>query len=326
MRKWVYILIPSILLVAGAIICAVRWRAWFMMPQEPVWTGDSIAYVFPTFGRDSVAGFERTDAGWQDTISPESLDIIVLGDIHNRLEQADYDTLAVRLPQADAVAQAGDWMERGQRYYQQLLFREWTHSALCGKPVIVCAGNHEYSKGIHKTLSPIWAETFPIAEQGRSELVTGATYYVDFPRLRFIVIDTNPMERIVTMTRTLTWLHEVMDNAGGRFIVVMMHHPVYSAAKGRVNPTVYGTFRYALGKADLVIAGHDHSYMRKYPFVLLNASGRPKPQRKTLHAEVTDSIPVYGLLSIDSEHSSLSFTAYRFDNGAIVDSLHVTHD
>lgn len=330
MRKWINILIPSLLLVAGAVVCVLRWQAWFGMPAEPRWTGRTYSYTFPTFKQDSVPGFVQTPEGWQDTVRPQSLDIIVLGDIHNNLMQADYDTLAARVPQADLVLQVGDWMHRGQNYYRQQLLREWTPSALCGLPVINCPGNHEYSKGIHKELSPIWSETFPQPDNGPVG-VPGSHYYIDFPSVRLIAIDTNPLVRLVYLTRTLTWLRELMNTAGDRYIVVIMHHPVFSAAKGRFNSLIYATFRHALGEADLVIAGHDHSYMRRTPFVVLNSAGRQKTQRVHYRTDVLDSVPAYGVLSVErssipNHPAPLKLNTYRLSDGQVVDILYVKHD
>lgn len=313
MRRWVKILLLLFLLAGGAIICAIRWQAWFGMPAEPHWNGETIDYVFPTFEQDT---------------TPQSLDILVLGDIHNQLTRADYDTLALRLPQADLVAQTGDWMERGQVYYRQLLLREWSNSRLYGMPAIVCPGNHEYSKGLRKTLSDAWSDTFTYPHNGPVG-VPGANYYIDMPDLRFVVIDTNPLDRLVYLTRTATWLEKTMKEAGNRYVAVMMHHPVHSAGKGRANPLIYSAFRHALGQADLVLAGHDHSYMRHAPFVVLNTAGKPKPQRPHLHAEATDTVPVYGVIHIsdpESEKSCLLFKVYRLGDNTLVDSLYVSHD
>ncbi len=316
MRRWIKIIVPIVLLAGGAIICAIRWQAWFGMPAEPQWRGEEMNFVFPAFEQDS---------------TPESLDILVLGDIHSQLTSADYDSLATRVPQADIVAQAGDWMERGQHYYQQLLFREWTHSALANIPVISCPGNHEYSKGLHKTLSPLWSETFTYPANG-PKAVPGASYFVDLPHLRFIVIDTNPLNRLVYLTRTLTWLREVQKEAQDRYVVVMMHHPVLSVGKGRSNPLIYSAFRRALGEADLVIAGHDHSYMRHTPFVVLNTAGKPKQQRKHIYAEVSDTIPVYGVLTVADDQPSIIhhqspmvFRVFSLKDGELLDSLYVDH-
>ena len=303
-----------LLLAGGAIVCAIRWQAWFGMPAEQNWTGDTLSYSFPT----------PADTAFQPFANDSVLTIIVLGDIHNRLTRTDYDTLAARVPQADLVAQVGDWMDRGQRYYQQLLFREWTNSSLVYTPVLATPGNHEYSKGVKKTLSPIWDETFPHPMNG-PRAVPGASYYVDLPHIRFIAIDTNPLDRLVYLTRTLTWYRELQQEAGDRYIVVMMHHPVLSAGKGRANPIIFSAFRHALGEADLVLAGHDHSYMRRAPFVVLNTAGKLKQQRTHLRAEVADTVPVYGLLSVPQSQSSMMFRVYSLADGALLDSLYVDH-
>lgn len=309
MRKWIKFIVLMILLASGAVLCAIRWQAWFSMPPEPAWTGDTIDYTFPYPTNDSAQT------------------VLILGDIHNHLMQADYDTLAARVPNIDAVAQVGDWMERGQEYYRQELLREWTHSALMGLPVIACPGNHEYSKGIRKTISPVWERTFDHPHNGPVE-VPGVSYFVDLPQVRFIIIDTNPLVQLVDLTRTLTWLRQTMNTAGDRFIVVMMHHPVLSVGKGRYNPVIYSAFRHALGDADLVIAGHDHSYMRRTPFVVLNAAGKPKPQQPVFEPEVTDTVPVYGVLQlpITNHQSPMRFTVHRMNDGAQIDSLYVIHD
>lgn len=322
MRKWVKILILSLLLAGVVVICVVRWQAWFGMPAEPRWNGDTITYTFPTFNGDSVQGFVRTSEGWQDTHTPASLDILVLGDVHNALRCADYDTLAARVPDADAVVQIGDWLDRGYYYHYQLLLREWTPSALEGLPVITCPGNHEYSKGLHKTLAPEWQNWFP-QPVDTTLAVDGAFYTVDFPQVRFIVIDTNPLDHIVYLTRTLTWLNTAMKGAGDRFTVVLMHHPVLTAAKGRINPFLYATFRHALGQADLVIAGHDHSSLRQSPFVVINTAGNPKKQNKR-SVEFASEEPLYGVIHCQEEE--MTWRTYRMSDGSPIDSLYVTHD
>lgn len=319
MRRWIKGILVTLLLAGGVIICIVRWQAWFGMPAEQQWNDTVSDYIFPS-PCDSAA-FHPFD-------NDSTLTILVLGDVHNRLTRSDYDTLARRVPQADLVVQVGDWMDRGQFYYRQLLLREWTNSSLYGLPVITTPGNHEYSKGLHKTLSTTWSETFSHPNNGPKS-VPGASYYIDLPAVRFITIDTNPLNRLTYLTRTLTWLREAMFTASDRFVVVMMHHPVLSAAKGRANVLVYSTFRYALGDADLVLAGHDHSYMRRTPFVVLNTAGRVKEQRFHYTPEVTDTVPVYGVLRIanlQSQISNIQFNVYRLDDNTLIDSLHVSHE
>ena len=312
MRKWLKIAIPSFLLAVGAVLCAVRWQAWFGIPDEPQWRGETLHYIFPLMMQDT---------------TPESLDILVLGDIHNRLTRADYDMLAARVPQAEAIIQTGDWMDRGQDYYYQLLLREFSASRLFGLPVITCPGNHEYSKGLNKTLAPVWENAFPHPSNGPIG-IPGVHYYIDVDSVRFIVIDTNPLDRLVELTRTQTWLCQTMQQAEGRYIVVLMHHPVLAVGKGRFNTLEYAAFRHTLGKADLVIAGHDHSYMRRTPFVILNTAGKPKPQHPLFHVQAMDTIPTYGVLTFkpSGNKAGLTFTVHRMSDGVQIDSLYVNHN
>ena len=312
MRKWLTYSLLVIMLASGVVLCAVRWHAWFGTPPELRWTGDTIVYSFPHL---------TAECGLTSNSPQDGLTALILGDIHNRLTRADYDTLAARVPNAQLILQTGDWLERGQFYYEQLLLREWTACRLYGLPVIACPGNHEYSKGIHKSLSPVWQDAF--GEQ--------TNYYVDIQDIRFIVIDTNPLTRLVNLTRTLTWLRTAMYSAGDKYIVVLMHHPVLSPAKGRFNPLIYATFRHALGEANLVLAGHDHSYMRRTPFVVLNTAGKPKSQHFDFPADYSDTIPVYGVLRLEKSQisnlkSQMEFRVHRLDNGEILDSLYVHHD
>lgn len=323
MRKWVKITLWTLLPLAAVIVCAVRWQAWFGMPAEPQWTGDTLSGRFITFVDDTVPGFIRTPEGWQDTRRPKTLDMILLGDIHSGLKRADYDSLAARLPEVEVVAQVGDWMDRGQEYYRQLLLREWNGCGLSALPVINCPGNHEYSKGLCKQLSPVWQETFPQPDNG-PHTVPGVSYYVDFPNVRFIVIDTNPLDHIYLLTRTLTWLRQTMYSAGDRFIVVMMHHPVIPAGEGRFCPMIYAAFHHALKDADLVLSGHDHSYARRMPFVVFNTAGRLKPRRNATRYEASSADPTYLHLSVDDRN--LVMRVHKMSDGGLIDIIYVKHD
>lgn len=131
----------------------------------------------------------------------------------------------------------------------------------------------------------------------------------------------------------MTWLRGVMTQAraDGRFVVVMMHHPVLSVGKGRANVLIYSAFRHALGEADLVLAGHDHNYMRRTPFVVINTAGKPKEQKFFYTPEAVDSVPAYAVIETTTNadstgHGPLIFKTYRLTDGALIDSLYVHHD
>lgn len=325
MKRKIKIATLILLLAGSAILCAVRWQAWFGIPEEPLWTGEEQTYQFHTFEADTVHGFTHTEDGWTNTSTPHSLDILFFGDIHNNLTTTDYNQIAQRHPEIDIVAQAGDWLERGQSYYYQSLLKEWIPSKLSKLPVINCPGNHEYRKGICKSLPNEWYTWFPHPQNGTIDH-KGSMYYIDFPQLRFIVIDTNPLNRIVYLTRTLTWIQEAINTTGDRHIIVMMHHPVLSAAKGRFNSLIYTFLRHPLGKTDLVISGHDHSYMRHMPFVVLNSAGKPKTPKQYKHLTIEEQTiePIYSILSFPT-HQTPILRTYRISDGYMIDSCYVHH-
>ena len=325
MRRKTKIATLILLLAGSAILCAVRWQAWFGIPEEPLWTGEKQTYQFHTFEAGTVHGFTHTEDGWTNTSTPHSLDILFFGDIHNNLTTTDYNQIAQRHPEIDIVAQAGDWLERGQSYYYQALLKEWIPSKLSKLPVINCPGNHEYRKGICKSLPNEWYTWFPHPQNGTIDH-KGSMYYIDFPQLRFIVIDTNPLNRIVYLTRTLTWVQQAINTTGDRHIIVMMHHPVLSAAKGRFNSLIYTFLRHPLGKTDLVISGHDHSYMRHMPFVVLNSAGKPKTPKQYKHLTIEEQTiePIYSILSFPT-HQTPILRTYRISDGYMIDSCYVHH-
>lgn len=312
----------AVLLIAAATLCIVRWKIWFGNPPEPAWQNDTITYQFHSFADNSVPGFVLTPQGWQDTLrNPEKLQLLVLGDVHNSLSRADYDTLCKRLPDIDGYAQLGDFVERGYFYYFQKLYAELQGSGLDSLPVLVCAGNHEYHKGIRRTIQPLWKEVFRMPLNGPADYL-GQTYYVDFPAMRFIVIDTYGLQGLHAYTRVQTWVKRAMLGAGDRFVVVMMHEPVHSCGAGRQSVPIYLTFRRTLDKADLVIAGHDHNYSRRMPYINTNAATKyylnkvnPKDER------ICSGHRLYEVLSVDED--TLRVQTYLMEDGSLYDEVEV---
>lgn len=270
MRK-VWIIIVIIILTGGIVLCAIRWNAWFGNPPEPLWTGDIIDYDFHTFGDDSVPGFDYTGLEWADKKQPDTLEMLVFGDVHNYLRRAQWQTVANRHPQADCYMQIGDFVERGYEYYNQMLYHELNGTPFDSLPIINVPGNHEYRKGVIRTLPDYWTKTFKHPHNGPINF-EGTTYYVDLEEVRVIAINTNGLQFLHDFTRVNTWLKSVIADADDRFVVVIMHHPVFSSGMGRQNINIMLTFARALQNADLVFAGHDHTYARNLPFVNINSA------------------------------------------------------
>ena len=281
MRKLKFIIFAS-LLVGGAILCAVRWKAWFGNPPAPQWQGDTVTLSFRTLD----------DSLLLQRLQKDTLQLLVLGDVHNGLERADYFCICERHTDIDFYAQLGDWIERPCVYYEQMLYRAIENTGLDTLPVVAIPGNHEYHKGLIKRLSTSWKSRFANPQNGPARFL-GSTYYVDFPHLRVIAIDTDGLQRLSDYTQTAFWLKQVLREATDRYTIVLMHHPIFSAAKGRQNPWMWLGFYGALREADVVFAGHDHGYMRRTQeykerfwsrqqptvFVVTNASDKVYPSK-----------------------------------------------
>ena len=174
------------------------------------------------------------------------------------------------VPEADFIAYVGDIIERPTDEYWQLYFNSMGDLAAL-LPQVATLGNHEYLKGVHKRFDARWPYIFVNPGNG-PERFCGRSYFVNFPNLRLIVLDTDALQRPSDYIVLRTWLTQVLryettgwtttQSFNKRWNIVLMHHPVYSAGMGRDNPTIAWALRYALQDADLVVAGHDHNYAR----------------------------------------------------------------
>ena len=252
MRRWIGWIIGLCILAGGSVVCAIRWEAWFGNPPEPQWTGEKITHQFMTMNNDSVLRELQRD----------TLSFILLGDIHNSLTNDQMAALSQRHLDIQFWAQMGDWMERPYMYYEQMMYQSLLGTRFDSLPIVAIPGNHEYLKGVVKTLPDHWKNIFPNPQNGQARFL-GTTYYVDFPQLRLIALDTDGLHRMSDYTQVSFWLKKTLRDAGKKFTMVMMHHPVYSFAEGRSNPLMWLAFHSAMREADIVFSGHDHNYARR---------------------------------------------------------------
>lgn len=314
--KWI---IGLVVLTVGAVICVLRWSAWFSMPAEPKWETDISSYHFHGFGDDSVPHFILTPDGWQDTEDTTTLRMVLFGDVHNSISREEYDSIASQVGEIDMYAQLGDFMERNYFYYKQLLYHQVDSSAFADLPVLATPGNHEYRKAVFPRLEYSWHSIFHNPHNGPYDF-RGTTYYVDFPKLRFIALDTHGLNHLHDYTHTLTWLNRTIAQAGSRFVIVMMHHPVYSCGKGRQNILIRLFFGSALKKADLVFAGHDHGYARDLPFVNTNSAKKFYTHNEDKRfTRIGSGIRFYEVISIT--HDTLHLQTRVLETGDLYDEI-----
>ena len=319
---WIIILC---ILAGGATTCAIRWEAWFGNPPEPEYNEPIIAHKFITFDNDSVS----------NALQRDTLSFLLLGDIHNSLTNSDMSLLSERHPDIQFWAQMGDWMERPYLCYEQMMYQSLLGTRLDSLPIVAIPGNHEYLKGIVKTLPEHWKTIFPNPQNGPTRFL-GTTYYVDFPQLRLIALDTDGLHRVSDYTQVAFWLKNNLRNAGKKFTVVIMHHPVYSFAQGRSNPLMWLAFHSAMREADVVFSGHDHNYARHTEhykarfwkkeeptiFIGTNASIKKYPVKENKKYEVSlFGEPVYEYIFVTP--NTLHISTYTIHSGERIDNVEI---
>ncbi|MBO5673364.1 MAG: metallophosphoesterase [Paludibacteraceae bacterium] len=326
MKKIIGWIIGLCLLAGGATVCATRWEAWFGNPPEPEWTGEKITHQFMTMNNDSVLRALQRD----------TLSFLLLGDIHNSLTNDQMAALSQRHSDIQFWAQMGDWMERPYLYYEQMMYQSLLGTRFDSLPIIAIPGNHEYLKGVVKTLPEHWKTIFPNPQNGPARFL-GTTYYVDFPHLRLIALDTDGLHRMSDYTQVAFWLKQSLTNAKDKHTVVIMHHPVFSTAQGRQNPLIWLSFYGILREADVVFSGHDHNYARRTVeykerfwvkqqptlFIGTNASKKRYAVKEKVNYECSFSgEPVYEYIVVTKD--TLSIHTYNLHSGELIDEVKVS--
>ena len=326
MKKIIGWIIGLCLLAGGATVCATRWEAWFGNSPEPEWNGEKITHQFMTMNNDSVLRALQRD----------TLSFLLLGDIHNSLKNDQMAALSQRHSDIQFWAQMGDWMERPYMYYEQMMYQSLLGTRFDSLPIIAIPGNHEYLKGVVKTLPEHWKTIFPNPQNGPARFL-GTTYYVDFPHLRLIALDTDGLHRMSDYTQVAFWLKQSLTNAKDKHTVVIMHHPVFSTAQGRQNPLIWLSFYGILREADVVFSGHDHNYARRTVeykerfwvkqqptlFIGTNASKKMYAVKEKVNYECSFSgEPVYEYVVVTKD--TLSIHTYNLHSGELIDEVKVS--
>lgn len=319
-RTIIGLIMAVIILAVSILVCALRWDAWFTMPEEPEWQGDTLNIRTLTFSDDSTFPCQYTD----------TLTMVVLGDVHNTLEQSDYRRIAQQCPGTQCYAQVGDFVEREQFYYRQLLQHQLDSTLFDSIPLLACPGNHEYTKELHDKPDATWAYAYRLPDNGPPGRES-QSYFVDFRHVRFVVIDTEAAFMLSDYTRLNAWAKSVIRSACQQWVVVMMHRPVFASRKGRVNTMVNITLGYALNEADVIFSGHDHTYARKgkpvqdehdmHKPVWITTSSTTHartPKESRVHDMILSGGPFYEYMRID-EHT-LTIQSCALD-GTVIDSV-----
>jgi hypothetical protein len=193
----------------------------------------------------------------------EPFTFIYLGDAQNDIEA--HWSRVVReafrtAPRAAFILHAGDLINHWNRDAE---WGEWHRAAgwINGTiPSIAAAGNHEYGglPPLTTQLTPNWRAQFAFPTNGPSGLEE-TVYTVDYQTARIVVLNSN-----LRWQEQASWMEGVLSGHGRPWTIVTMHHPVFAARPGRANPLLLAYWKpvFDRHRVDLVLQGHDHSYVR----------------------------------------------------------------
>lgn len=265
--------------------------------------------------------------------STQAETFIYIGDIQERTEsfaKALFDDIHERHPEAIAWAFAGDMVERPEQKYWAI----WYHSVkdiLPSTPILSVTGNHEYHKGLIKKVDKRWKSSFNYPLNGPKGK-EGMSYYVDYPLIRFICLDSDGINLGPSLFNTRSWLKETLQSRGKRRAIVMFHHGIHSVREGRLNAIMkYGFQKILENKhygADFVLQGHDHAYSRIISKRYNNSLQRPvylisvcsekfyRNGFERIHDKIGSGFALYQVIQVRGD--SISYAAY--------DSRHQLYD
>lgn len=196
-------------------------------------------------------------------------------------------------------------------------------------PLVLAPGNHEYpdqrtlTPGTPRIISPLWRPQFTFPENGPKGLEE-IVYSFNYQGVCFIIL--NGVENI---SEQKAWLEILLLKNRQPWIVVAMHHPIYSVIEKRNNTEMQEAFLPLFDRfsVDLVLQGHHHSYAR----TKMLKSNQPVSEKGTVYV-ITNSGPKYypaskrydhlmektmthgiWFQSIRVEGNTLNYTAYTLD-------------
>ena len=284
--------------------------------------------------RVETEGYEPSEWHWFKMPDKEQVrrSFLFFGDVQDTLGGNSgqwFAKLYKKYPEVEFWACAGDLIERPIDAYWNYLY-ESADSILASMPLFNATGNHDYIKSLYRKADPRWKHTFVYPDNGATT-AKGISYYVDFPDMRFIVIDTDGLQDAMTLAGCYKWLRSCLREADDKWKVVMYHHPAYSVRKDRNNYLIRNTFVPLFDKygVDLVLQGHEHGYMRvngnegeeKRPVYIVSYMSPKSYKARELEQglKVIADTRMYQVVEYDD--SKLVFNAYSLDTDSILDHV-----
>ena len=213
---------------------------------------------------------------------------------------------AVIAPSVSFALHAGDLVNRcdnNQEWAEWFTAGGHLHAQWTGIPV---TGNHEYRKG-NPTLSSLWRPQFTLPiEDALPESLWETVYSISYQGTQILVLNSNR-----EMAPQLSWLEQQLQLPGFKWRVVTFHHPLFSP-RGRKHyePKVRTVLLKLMDQysVDLVLQGHDHTYLRgQLPVTDLRSNSDKELNFQTLYVTSVSGPKQYKITEGQLE-------AYKKDN------------
>ncbi len=205
-------------------------------------------------------------------------------------------------------------------------------------PVMVCPGNHEDERNIRFAT---YLARFALPHR---ELY----YRFDYGSARFIMFNSQDYRDAEQLRWFESELQQAQRDPAVRWVIVSMHHPLYSSTVNRLNDKaridvlekLFDRYR-----PDLVLLGHNHNYERTYPLIGMKpASQHPSRYRKGTGVifvtsggggkSLYDQTPekpaftarrekCYQYLRVTVAEQSLVVECYRTENNSLLDRFEI---
>ncbi|MES3030876.1 MAG: DUF2341 domain-containing protein [Patescibacteria group bacterium] len=306
--------------------------------------GDQSSYTFVAYG-DSASGNPPTNfISVQDrinTIDPEFS--VLLGDnVYSDGTHTEWDLRLDRTKNASAA----NYLKNHIDYFG------WGNHDIVSASGQPALDNYDSPRPVLGVTSPVAAPLDETAEKN---------YSFDHGDVHFVTIDTNSYTSSTRLAKQLTWAVADLEASSAKWKVVFVHFPLISISFTSTGPTsnYYQQMVSQLkdAGADLILAGHAHTYERTYPLTGQSGStalfadsddndyakGAGLPQivsgvgGRDFHSgnttptwlafsrtSNTATVATYGLLQVDVTPNQLTLKQIKASDGSTVDTAYIT--
>ncbi|MCL2106101.1 MAG: metallophosphoesterase [Oscillospiraceae bacterium] len=234
-----------------------------------------------------------------------------------------------KFPRAELIVSAGDQVDMGTSLKQWQWLFDTAQPVLRKLPLMPATGNHEDKEG---AIGQYFSLDHLLPEQDGE---SGLYYAFDYNNIHFVILNTNDLENGRLSAAQLEWLRADMEANAADWNIFVFHKSIFSDGSHIKDSDVVELRKQLpplfkeLG-ADLVIMGHDHTYLRTetegVKYITAGTSGvkfynvQP-PELTDLYfdrpeAAVEIDSPVFGAYITDND--TLTYEAYQLlDSGAL---------